>query len=222
MPKSPCQILTKAIARCSEVEGNLPGPIVVEVPELTRKGDQPLCQERQPQQVDVDGICPTCGNKWEALMKMPKREGEIELNAEYERQMNAWLADCENVERINKHNFEMWQNTNKANEEAFELAQQNFEKAQEFNSKIPARRSELEALRSEIIEQNKEIEAENLQIEAKNKQLLTDFEAEKQKNILALKNQIKAQDYSTTNETILNKLPKLNKQRVFRRIGGFK
>jgi predicted nuclease with TOPRIM domain len=222
---STCQILTKKQLRdVSEVERQLAElqPIVVEVPELIRKERPNLLpmpkEPTKPQQVDVDGICPTCGNKFKGspYEKAIKREGEIELNAEYERQMNAWLADCENVERVNKHNFEMWQNTNKANEEAFELAQQNFEKAQEFNSQIPARRSELEALRNEIIEQNKEIEAENLQIEAKNKQLLTDFEAEKQKNILALKNQIKVQDYSTTNEAILQQIAEIEQsKRVF-------
>ena len=173
---STCPIFTKKQLRdVSEVERQLAElqPIVVEVPELTRKERPNLLpmpkEPTKPQQVDVDGICPTCGNKFKGspYENAIKREGEIELNAEYERQMNAWLADCENVERVNKHNFEMWQNTNKANEEAFELAQQNFENAQEFNNKIPARRSEIEALRNEIIEQNKEIEAENLQIESK-------------------------------------------------------
>lgn len=199
------QLLELQIIACEA-----PSLIVKEKPTLHEAPKEPI----KPVETSVFQIADNCTACPLFKKDLEEQKGEFsEKLADYERKMNAWVLDCENVEKNNQQLIQNWKDANKQAEEIFESEVIRYEKIKEHNAKIPARRAELEALILEIDEANKTIEDENAKIVSDNETSASEFEQKKQAKIFALRKQLKAQTSTETNTEILNQIKEVEASR---------
>lgn len=190
-----------------------PELVIKAVPEKVAMPKEPI----KPTENNLPEKASECG-KCELYKKaVSENKGNFEEKlADYERLTNAWLLDCQNIERLNAQNLQNWKDNKTQAEQAHELACSNYEVAQEYNSKIVQRRAELEALKAEISEANAKIESENKLIQASNELNIVKFGERKEKEITTIRSQLKAQDYTATNAIVLMEISEIeNSKKVF-------